>query len=222
MAKAILQSGLVLAAFAVFWFGLAGRLDWWQGWALLIVFTAFVAAFTWRLASTDPELLKERNRPGGEVPAWDLWIMRIYTSVLLIQLALSALDSGRFRWSNVAPIVQVVGWCIIVGAALAIWRVTKSNPFLSSSARVQDDRTQVVVQDGPYALVRHPMYLAIAATFVGMSLALASWWALIPAAINVGLFVYRTYREDEMLKHGLPGYAAYAQVVKCRLIPGVW
>lgn len=222
MVKTIIQSILGLAAFAAFWFGLAGRLDWWQGWILLIVFTFLVAAFAWRLASTDPGLLRERNRPGGEVPAWDRWLMRAYTLLLVGQLVLSALDSGRFRWSQVPWGVQLLGWCFIVGSAFAIWRVTASNPYLSSWARLQDDRDQVVVQDGPYAIIRHPMYLAIAVVFLGMPLALASWWSLVPAMANIGLFVYRTHREDEMLRRGLPGYEAYAQTVRYRLIPGLW
>ncbi|MGA9192234.1 MAG: isoprenylcysteine carboxylmethyltransferase family protein [Anaerolineales bacterium] len=222
MVKAIIQSILGLAAFAAFWFGLAGRLGWWQGWILLIVFTLLVAGFAWRLASTDPGLLRERNRPGGDVPVWDRWIMRVYTLMLVVQLAVSALDSGRFRWSQVPWGVQLLGWCLIVGSAFAIWRVTASNPYLSSWARLQDDRDQVVVQDGPYAIIRHPMYSAIAGAFLGMPLALASWWSLVPAMVNIGLFVYRTHREDEMLKRGLPGYEAYAQSVRYKLIPGVW
>jgi len=222
MVTGVIQGILGLAAFAAFWFALAGRLDWWQGWTLLVVFALLVTAFAWRLAATDPELLRERNRPGGEVPAWDQWIMRIYTLVLVVQLAVTALDSGRFRWSEVSWVVQLLGWSVIIGAAIAIGRVTVSNPYLSSWARLQDDREQVVVQEGPYAHIRHPMYLAIAAVFFGMPLALASWWSLVPATINIGLFVYRTYREDEMLMRGLPGYEEYAQTVRYRLIPGVW
>ena len=58
--------------------------------------------------------------------------------------------------------------------------------------------------------------------FIGMPLALGSLWALIPSLPNIGLFAYRTYREDNMLKDGLPGYAEYAQVVRFRLLPGIW
>jgi protein-S-isoprenylcysteine O-methyltransferase Ste14 len=40
--------------------------------------------------------------------------------------------------------------------------------------------------------------------------------------VMVGLFVYRTYREDLMLVHGLAGYADYAERVRYRLLPWVW
>jgi protein-S-isoprenylcysteine O-methyltransferase Ste14 len=218
----ILQSVLILAGFSAFWFGLAGRITWWRGWLCLTAFTLFVGVFAWRLSTTNPELMDERNRPGGEVPAWDRWIMRAYTFVLAAQLAISALDSGRFQWSSVPLPIQVLGWALLIGSGTVVWQVTASNPYLSSSARVQTDRDQIVIRDGWYSIVRHPMYLAIIVAFIGMALILASWWALIPGAVNVGLFLYRTYREDEMLKKELPGYVDYAKDVKSKLVPGVW
>jgi protein-S-isoprenylcysteine O-methyltransferase Ste14 len=66
------------------------------------------------------------------------------------------------------------------------------------------------------------MYLGIIVAFLGIPLALSSWWAIVPSILIVGLFAYRTYREDLMLLRGLEGYAAYAQKVRYRLLPGVW
>jgi protein-S-isoprenylcysteine O-methyltransferase Ste14 len=66
------------------------------------------------------------------------------------------------------------------------------------------------------------MYLGILLAFLGLPLALGSLWALLPSAIIMGLFAYRTYREDHMLQSGLEGYAEYARKVRYRLIPGIW
>ncbi len=43
-----------------------------------------------------------------------------------------------------------------------------------------------------------------------------------PELVIVGLFVYRTYREDLMLIRGLAGYAEYTKKVRYRLLPGIW
>jgi protein-S-isoprenylcysteine O-methyltransferase Ste14 len=51
---------------------------------------------------------------------------------------------------------------------------------------------------------------------------LGSWWALIPAAVIVIVFVIRTVLEDRTLQAELPGYAEYAQRTRYRLLPGVW
>lgn len=222
MWPAVLRGILGLGLFAVAWFGAAGRLDWFQGWAILAFFTLFVAGLSWRLARVNPDLLRERNRPGGTVERWDLVVLRLYYVVLVFQLGLSALDSGRFHWSSVPVGVQVLGWVLLAMSGADLWWVMLENAYLSSWARLQEDRGQVVVSTGPYRWVRHPMYLGIMVAFVGMSLALASWWALLLGLINVGLFVYRTHREDEMLKDGLTGYGEYATKVRFRLIPGIW
>jgi protein-S-isoprenylcysteine O-methyltransferase Ste14 len=58
--------------------------------------------------------------------------------------------------------------------------------------------------------------------FFGMALALRSWWALLPAALATNLLVVRTKWEDDLLKRELPGYTAYAQTVRARLVPGLW
>ena len=89
-------------------------------------------------------------------------------------------------------------------------------------ARIQDDRGQVVVTAGPYRFVRHPMYLGVIVLFLGMPVALGSWWALLPGAAIGLLFVLRTAQEDRVLRDELPGYAEYTGRVRYRLVPGVW
>ena len=97
-----------------------------------------------------------------------------------------------------------------------------TNAYLSSWARLQQDRGQIVIQDGLYRYVRHPMYLGIILGYIGVPLVLGSWWAMVPSAVIVGMFVYRTCREDQMLIEGLQGYAEYTERVRYRLLPGIW
>jgi protein-S-isoprenylcysteine O-methyltransferase Ste14 len=57
---------------------------------------------------------------------------------------------------------------------------------------------------------------------VGLPLALAAWWALIPAALASLLLIVRTALEDRLLRTRLPGYPEYAKQTRYRLAPGVW
>jgi protein-S-isoprenylcysteine O-methyltransferase Ste14 len=213
---------LGLGVFALLWFGIAGRLTWWQGWAFLVTFITYVTILVWRLSRLNPELLRERNQPASKAEPWDRVVMGIYTVMLMILLVVTAFDGGRYRWSFVPLGIQLTGWCLLVMAALMIWHVMMTNAYLSSWARLQKDRGQVVIQEGAYRRIRHPMYLGIIVAFLGIPLAVSSWWAIVPSILIVGLFAYRTYREDLMLLRGLEGYAAYAQKVRYRLLPGVW
>jgi len=221
-ARKIITGIVTLAVFASIWFAIAGRVTWWQGWAFLLTVTLYVSALVWRLAKTDPELVRERAASSEKAEPWDRRLMQAYTVVLLVLLVLIALDSGRFGWSSVSPGFQVAGWLLVVLAGVMVWHVMMTNAYLSSYARLQEDRHQTVVQRGAYRWIRHPMYLAIIVAFLGIPLALGSWWGMIPAFLIAVLFVYRTYREDLMLMGGLDGYAEYASRVRFRLLPGIW
>lgn len=75
-----------------------------------------------------------------------------------------------------------------------------------------------LIQTGPYALVRHPMY--------GGGLALAAGWALyvrgwLTLGYVLALFVFldvKSRREEKWLAEKFPTYAAYQRRVR-RLVP---
>lgn len=75
---------------------------------------------------------------------------------------------------------------------------------------------------GPYRLIRHPGYLAMAILMPATALALGSTVALIPAFCYSSLILWRTRREDRFLTDQLAGYAEYRIKVRDRLIPGLW
>ena len=156
------------------------------------------------------------------VKAWDRVIMAIYTVLLLLTLVLAGLDAGRYRWSDVPFIGQVLGLAgVFLAAALIFWTIL-TNAYLGRMVRIQEDRGHQVVTGGPYAHVRHPMYVGIIVLFPCMALFLGSSWALVPASLIAILMVVRTALEDRTLQAELPGYAEYARKTRYRLLPGVW
>jgi protein-S-isoprenylcysteine O-methyltransferase Ste14 len=76
--------------------------------------------------------------------------------------------------------------------------------------------------DRNLVLIRHSGYVAAFLLVLGMSLALGSYWALIPAVMRCLTLVVRTVLEDRTLRAELPGFREYAQRVRYRLVPGVW
>ena len=58
--------------------------------------------------------------------------------------------------------------------------------------------------DGPYALVRHPIYAAVLLAAVGYTVALGSWWTVLVLAILTVFFVLKSRWEDRLLSevHG--------------------
>jgi protein-S-isoprenylcysteine O-methyltransferase Ste14 len=200
----------------------AGRLNWGGAWIFLLLFLAFLLVVAVWGTIRMPELMEERSRVGGNVKTWDKVIMSLYAILFFGTFIVAALDAGRFRWSQVAPVIQLVGIVgLLFGSALAWW-VMVSNTYASRYVRIQDDRGQQVVTTGPYRYIRHPLYAGVPFLFWCLPLVLESYWALVPGFLITILFVIRTALEDKTLQAELPGYAEYAQRVRYRLIPGIW
>ncbi len=82
---------------------------------------------------------------------------------------------------------------------------------------------QVVIQSGPYRLIRHPSYTGALITLLGMGLALTNWASLIAALVIPAVgFLYRISIEERVLVEALGNpYREYMQRT-CRLIPFIW
>jgi protein-S-isoprenylcysteine O-methyltransferase Ste14 len=105
--------------------------------------------------------------------------------------------------------------------ALFFW-VFAANPYLSPAVRLQAERGQRVISNGPYRYVRHPMYAAVIPFFVGTSLLLGSAWGVAGALVLAVAVAIRAVLEERTLEEELPGYRDYMGRVRYRLIPGVW
>src|SRR6476661_8733751 len=220
--KSLVRGGVDLAILGGVLFGIAGRVDWPAAWLIVLLFTGHLVLSGWWLFRHDPELLKERLTTASNVPHWDRRIARGNRILLTIFIATAALDAGRFGWSAMPIIVRAIGTAAVVAAVGVIWWCAAANHFLSDKTRIQSDRGQTVVQQGPYRFVRHPLYASRIVLITGTALTLGSWIAVVPAVLNAVLLVLRTSLEDRMLTTELPGYREYAKHVPERLVPGLW
>jgi protein-S-isoprenylcysteine O-methyltransferase Ste14 len=208
-----------LALFTVLLFGCAGRWDLPFVWAYLGVYIAatLVAVFV-----VDPGLQAERWHPATREN--DFWLMALVMMPgFVAHLIIAALDVGRFHWSDDVPRnLQIAALAIFaVSMGVALW-ATAVNRFFSPVIRIQAERGHRLVTAGPYRYVRHPGYASGIVFLLSSPLALGSWLALIPIVLAVLLIIRRTVFEDRFLHEKLPGYPAYAERVRYRLVPGVW
>src|SRR6516165_10742133 len=216
--QAIVQGLLWTLVFGVLIFLSAGTVDYWQGWLFLGTFAASTVGFTMYLALYDRPLLERRLKAGPQHERE--WLQKIIVSLILLAflalIVLPALDY-RFAWSPVDPWVSILGDAVILLSFLFIFWVTRVNSFAASNIRVEPD--QSVIDTGPYAYVRHPMYAGAIWLFVGMPLALGSWWSLGLIVPFIPLLVWRLLDEERLLQRDLPGYIDYTHRVRARLVP---
>jgi protein-S-isoprenylcysteine O-methyltransferase Ste14 len=79
-----------------------------------------------------------------------------------------------------------------------------------------------VIDTGPYAYVRHPMYIGAIWLLVGIPLALGAWWWTLLTIPCFAILVWRLLDEEKTLRRDLRGYTEYTQKVRFRLIPYLW
>jgi protein-S-isoprenylcysteine O-methyltransferase Ste14 len=87
---------------------------------------------------------------------------------------------------------------------------------------VEVEKEQRVITTGPYALVRHPMYVGVVFFYGITPIALGSYWAMIPSLLIIPILVFRIIDEEKELLENLAGYREYTQKVGYRLVPGLW
>jgi protein-S-isoprenylcysteine O-methyltransferase Ste14 len=194
----------------------------WQAWWLLGLMAGFWAFFFIYFLKHDPQLLERRLQRHEADPAQRRF-QRLFSLILFLALIVAGLDF-RFGWSrSIAPVplaVIIAGQIITVAGYWLVFWVMKTNSFAAST--IQVEAGQLVVRSGPYAIVRHPMYLGMAITTVGMPLALGSYVALPLFALHVPLLMYRLIHEERTLCRDLPGYVEYCQLTPNRLLPWLW
>lgn len=205
--------------------------------AVVVTFTLCLAAGGWRFpfffayssvlwlstgfiySRAAPELVKERMKPPSDR---DRRSRLISLPLMLGHYVVAGLDVGRFGWSVMPLAEQFFGLSLVVaGVGFMGWTLL-SNPFASTAVRIQHERKHEVITTGPYALVRHPMYLGVLLFALGSGAALGSWWAGLFMVPLLLVFVRRTLFEDRMLHDELEGYPEYAKRVKWRVVPGLF
>jgi len=196
-------------------------LAYWQGWAFIAVFAISTNIIGVYLARNDPVLLERRRKvgPSAETRPAQKIIIALSFAVFIALLVVSALDY-RFGWSEVPVWVSLLGNALVALGLMVDLRVFRENSYGGSTIEMTEG--QRVITTGPYALVRHPMYVGVLIMALGVPLALGSWWGLILVLATVPLLVLRIFDEERMLRSQLEGYEAYARRVRYRLVPGLW
>lgn len=199
----------------------AWTLDYWQAWLFIVVFMTSANAIGLYLSLKDPELLERRKKigPAAEQRTSQKIIISLAIIGNIALLVISALDY-RFGWSKMPGYVSLAGNALVALGFLINGFVFRENSYGASNVRTEKD--QKVISTGPYALVRHPMYVGVLVMVIGVPIALGSWWGLTVLALTVPLLMLRILDEEKLLKQDLPGYTEYAQKVRYRLVPYLW
>jgi protein-S-isoprenylcysteine O-methyltransferase Ste14 len=135
----------------------------------------------------------------------------LYAVALATMLALRWLwplpiFSGAAFWPGLALVALAVG-LLIWGRQTLVTGGTNVDPSLPSTA---------VVTSGPYRFSRNPLYMGLAVVYLGLTLALDTWWGIILLAL-VLIVMHRgvIQREERYLERKFgDGYRQYRAAVR--------
>jgi protein-S-isoprenylcysteine O-methyltransferase Ste14 len=213
--------GQLAIAMAAFLFIPAQTLEFWQAWVFLAVFFVAAIAITLYLMKNDKALLERRISAGPSVEKENSQkIITSFTSIGFVALILVPAIDHRLGWSRVPTSIVLLGDFLVALGFLVVFFVFKENTFTASTVEIMKD--QEVISTGPYAIVRHPMYLGGFLLLLGTPLALGSYWGLLALAGMMPFLLWRTFDEESLLSENLPGYLEYKSKVRSRLIPGIF
>jgi protein-S-isoprenylcysteine O-methyltransferase Ste14 len=103
---------------------------------------------------------------------------------------------GRFVPAN--KVIAGIGLAMIVtGMAFSIWARRHLGQFWSARVTLKVDHE--LIQSGPYARVRHPIYSGLLLAMLGTALFIGEWRALLGVAIFFVAHWQKAHREEALL-----------------------
>jgi protein-S-isoprenylcysteine O-methyltransferase Ste14 len=143
----------------------------------------------------------------------DRWVVAQVALMALVVVA-GFLPPG---WRGLTPVLAPVGAAIgFLGLVLAVWAWRTLGSSATAFPRPRDDGR--LVETGPYAVVRHPVYVGGFLFLLGFALA-TSPAALLPLAALAVLWRNKAALEDEWLAERYEDYDAYRRRVPGAFVP---
>jgi len=221
LARALTGFIFLFAVLSIVFFGSAGTPRDGRAWVMFAVFfgcAGFISVWLW---FRDKALLERRVKagPGSEPDPMQNVVQALAGIVFLATFAVPGLDR-RYGWSHVPLAVSLAGDGMIAIGFLIVLLTFRENTFTAGTIEIAEG--QHLIDTGPYAAVRHPMYAGALILVAATPPALGSWWGLIPAALLLPVIVWRLLREEAFLAANLAGYGDYRGRVRYRLAPLFW
>lgn len=163
----------------------------------LVFWVIYVWAFLpeWKVVQGGREGVKDADsKDSGSLKA----ILGGMWAALLIAYPLAFVKAWAFpqRWQ--LPLFVVGVLLIVLGSLLRRYCFRTLGEYFTGDVKARPD--QPVITSGPYRLVRHPSYTAGMMMFIGIGLALGSWFSFALLTIaTIATYSYRVAVEERVL-----------------------
>jgi protein-S-isoprenylcysteine O-methyltransferase Ste14 len=149
------------------------------------------------------------------------WYVAAQGMLLLLVAVGPRTIAGLPLWSGlIAKAALIIGFIFIpAGTILVIWGMRALGNSLTPLPYPKD--TGVLVESGPYRIVRHPIYSGLIAASFGWGMLVHGWLTLGIAVLLFVLLDIKSRREEQWLLDRFQGYPEYRKRVK-KLVPFIY
>lgn len=117
--------------------------------------------------------------------------------------------------------ISIIGVLVCgVGILFAVW----AREFLGKnwSAAITLQKEHQLIKNGPYGIVRHPMYTGLLLGLIGSSIVIGAVWGFLVTILLILGIIGKIKGEEKLLLKNFPKeYPSYKQKVKA-LMPFIW
>ena len=151
-----------------------------------------------------------RYRPIGKYATFHPKIVALAGMLFTLIILMSPGATHAVFWGGFSTVLILAG---TIASVLVVFHLGRSLSVMPEARKL--------VTAGPYARIRHPLYLAEEITVLGIFLQFRSWQGLLILAVHFYLQIRRMDYEEGILGKSFPDYAEYKERTS-RLIPGVY
>jgi protein-S-isoprenylcysteine O-methyltransferase Ste14 len=158
--------------------------------------------------------LADVPRLGERGGGWVVLQFALIAAIIAVGLLAPGWPDGARWWVKGAGVVLLfAGALVLVSAGRALG--SGFTPFPKPS------EAGALVEEGPYAFVRHPVYSGGLLVAAGISFALSPWSLVVTAVLAV-VWALKASVEERFLTARYPGYVDYCARTRFRLVPFVY
>lgn len=160
-----------------------------------------------------------RDEDQSKITSWVIGIS-FFTNLL------APILESRYKLEATLPLVQWWNWVGLLlfaaGSGLRLWTIYQAGAALLPHVKVEPKHK--LVTSGPFAHVRHPSYLGLLISYLGIAILFKSTIGTIALVVLViPAMVWRIMKEEQLLAGRLgETWKKYQAQTPARLIPKVW
>lgn len=181
-----------------------------------MVFGISVVAFA--IGELSQAVKRRRGASGADLRSEVAFRVCFFAAILMLPLSQTLLPGAVLNGAVVFVLGAVIGW---LGLLLRWWSFAALGKYFTVVVKTSAD--QVIVDDGPYRVLRHPSYTGLLAALLGCGLMLGNWaGTCVSFLLILTALIHRLLHEERIMVNALgDGYRDFARH-RARLLPFVW